>query len=144
MTAVALVAISWGEPNPVGAWTFLILFGCRLSAKLNLFFGVPNFTDSFFPEHLRYLTSYLKTGPASAFFPLSVAAGCAVAGGLAWQVLAANASSFTVVGFSLLFAMAALAMIEHAFMVMPLPDAALWRWALPASEKRPTPLPSDL
>jgi putative photosynthetic complex assembly protein 2 len=144
LTALALVAITWGAPNQVGAWTFLILFACRLSAKLNLFFGVPNFTDSFFPKHLLYLTSYLKKGPVSALFPVCMAAGCALAAALAWRALGPNATAFDVTAFSLLFALTALAVIEHAFMVLPLPDAALWRWALPASEKTPTPLPLDL
>jgi putative photosynthetic complex assembly protein 2 len=144
LTALALVALTWGQTNQVGAWTFLVLFACRLSAKLNLFLGVPNFTDSFFPEHLRYLTSYLKKGPPSALFPVSVIIGCAAAGLMAWRALDPNASAFEVTAFSLTFALTALAMIEHAFMVLPLPDAALWRWALPAAEKTPTPLPLDL
>jgi putative photosynthetic complex assembly protein 2 len=128
----------------VGTWTFLILFACRLSAKLNLFFGTPNFTDSFFPDHLRYLTSYLKKGPMSALFPLSVAAGIALAGMLAWRALSPAAAAFDVTAFSLVFALTALAVIEHAFMVLPLPDAALWRWALPASEKATSPSPLEL
>ncbi len=143
LTALALLALSWGQPNPVGAWTFLILFACRLSAKLNLFLGVPNFTESFLPEHLRHLTGYMKKGPASLFFPVSVAAGCTSAGVLAWGALAPDASAFDVTAFSLMFALVALAMLEHAFMVLPLPDAALWRWALPASEKTTAPLPLD-
>jgi putative photosynthetic complex assembly protein 2 len=144
LTALALLAVSWGRPNMVGAWTFLVLFACRLSAKLNLFLGVPNFTDSFFPKHLRYLTSYLKKGPMSTLFPVSAAAGCAVAAALAWRALDPNATAFDVTAFSLVFALTALAVIEHVFMVLPLPDAALWRWALPASEKTPTPVPLDL
>jgi putative photosynthetic complex assembly protein 2 len=144
VTAAALLVLSWGQPNPVAAWTFLVLFGCRLSAKLNLFLGVPNFTESFFPEHLRHLASYLKRGPMSGFFPPSVAVGCTLAASLAWQAFAPKAAAFDVVAFSLLFALTALAVIEHAFMVLPLPDDALWRWALPASEKTPTPVPLDL
>jgi hypothetical protein len=35
----------------------------------------------------------------------------------------------------LLFALSVLALIEHAFMVLPLPDAALWRWAMRDSRK---------
>jgi len=35
------------------------------------------------------------------------------------------------VGFALLTALAALAAIEHWLMVVPLPDAKLWRWMLP-------------
>ena len=37
----------------------------------------------------------------------------------------------TMVGFSLLTALAVLAAIEHWLMVVPLPDAKLWRWMLP-------------
>jgi putative photosynthetic complex assembly protein 2 len=143
LTAVALGVVSWGQPNPVGALTFLILFACRLSAKLNLFLGVPNFTESFLPEHLRHLTTYMKKGPASALLPVSATIGCTVAGLLACRALAADAPAFDVTAFALMFALLALAMLEHAFMALPLPDAALWRWALPASEKTPTPLPSD-
>jgi putative photosynthetic complex assembly protein 2 len=135
-TAAIVVAASWGQANPVGAWTFLVLLASRLSAKLNLFFGVPNFSEEFFPDRLRYMTSYLRRSPASVLFPLSIAAGAALAGGEAWGALHAGASAFEVTGFSLIFVLTALAMVEHAFMVIPLPDAALWRWALP------TPAPS--
>lgn len=131
-TALAVVAVSWHAPNQIGSWTFLILFVSRLSAKLNLFLGVPNFTDEFFPDHLRYLSSYLRSAPASALFPLSIVAGVVLAGALIGLALDPGADIFKVVGFSLLFALATLAVIEHAFMALPLPDAALWRWALPA------------
>ena len=39
-------------------------------------------------------------------------------------------------GFMLLFALTALAILEHIFMVVPLPDAVLWRWALPAKNNK--------
>jgi putative photosynthetic complex assembly protein 2 len=132
LTAFVIMATSWHAANQIGAWTFLVLFFSRLSAKLNLFFGVPNFTDEFFPEHLRYLSSYLRKSPASALFPLSILAGVALAGGFVRRTLDPGADIFEVTGFSLLFALATLAVIEHAFMALPLPDAALWRWALPA------------
>ena len=35
-------------------------------------------------------------------------------------------------GYALLAAMTALALLEHLFMVLPLPDEKLWRWMLPA------------
>jgi putative photosynthetic complex assembly protein 2 len=134
-TAAALLALTWGQPNQIGAWTFMILLVSRLSAKLNIFLGVPNFTEEFFPDHLRYLTSYLRKSPMNALFPLSVTAGLALATGQAWLALDADATPFQVTGFSLMFALTALAVIEHAFMVLPLPDAALWRWAMPAPTK---------
>jgi putative photosynthetic complex assembly protein 2 len=47
-----------------------------------------------------------------------------------------GASAFAAVGFALMFALTALAIVEHAFMILPLPDTALWRWAMPAAGKR--------
>ena len=29
----------------------------------------------------------------------------------------------------------ALAMIEHLFMLLPIADAALWKWAMPSTQK---------
>jgi len=40
------------------------------------------------------------------------------------------------VGFALLAAITALALLEHWLMVLPLPDAKLWRWMLPAPRTR--------
>ena len=41
----------------------------------------------------------------------------------------------TPAGFALLTALAALATLEHWLMVVPLPDAKLWRWMLPAPRR---------
>ena len=138
VTLVLILAITWGHPNPVGAWTFAILLVGRLSTKLNLFLGVPNFAAEFFPDHLRHLTSYMRKSPASALFPISIAAGSTLAGVEAAQAFRPEASLFDLVGLSLVFVLTALALLEHAFMVLPLHDAALWRWALPASAKTNT------
>ena len=43
----------------------------------------------------------------------------------------------TIVGFALLSALSALALLEHWLMVVPLPDAKLWRWMLPAPKTMP-------
>ena len=96
---------------------------------------VPNFSEEFFPDHLRYLTTYLRKSRMNALFPLSILSGGALAGLEAWLAASRGASAFQATGYSLLFALTALALIEHAFMVLPLPDAALWRWAMPASDK---------
>jgi putative photosynthetic complex assembly protein 2 len=135
LTAAAIAMLTWHAPNPVGGWTFAVLFAARLSAKLNIFLGVPNFTESFFPDHLRYLTSYLRKSPTNALFPLSISAGVALAGVQAWAAFDPLATPFAVTAGSLLFTLTALALLEHAFMVLPLPDAALWRWAMPKSPK---------
>ncbi len=131
VTAAAVAALTWGAPNQVAAATFLVLLVSRLSAKLNLFLGVPNFTEAFFPEHLRYLTTYLRRGPASALFPVSILSGVVMAAVLARRALDPDATVFAITGASLVFTLTALALLEHAFMVLRLPDAALWRWAAP-------------
>jgi putative photosynthetic complex assembly protein 2 len=134
LTAGLLFAVTWRAPNQIGAWTFLILLLSRLSAKLNIFLGVPNFSDVFFPDHLRYLGTYLRKSPISALFPVSLIAGCALAVAEARRALLPGASAFEAVGYSLLFALTALAVIEHVFMVLPVADTALWRWAMPAAK----------
>ena len=135
LTAVAVAALTLPAANPIGGWTFLVLFAARLSAKLNLFLGAPNFSAEFFPAHLRHLTTYLKKGPVSALYPLSILGLAAAAALAAGRVLGAQGSAFEAVGFALVFALTALAVLEHAFMALPLQDTLLWRWALPAAER---------
>jgi putative photosynthetic complex assembly protein 2 len=134
-TAAVLLAVSSGRPNKVAAWTFLVLLVCRLSAKLNLFLGVPHFTDSVLPEQLQHLKSYLAKRPMNPLFPASIVGGGALAACAAWRALAADATPYQASASALIFALTALALIEHAFMVLPLPDAALWTWALPGDER---------
>ena len=135
ITAVAVAALTLGQTNPIGGWTFIVLFAARLSSKLNLFLGAPNFSAEFFPAHLRYLTTYLRKGPVSALYPLSIAGLALAAFAAARPALDASAGSFAATGYALVFALAMLAMLEHAFMALPLRDVALWRWALPTAER---------
>ncbi len=129
-TVLLLLALSWGEPNQTGAATFALLFALRLSAKLNIFIGVPSFGDELLPPHLAYLKSYFGRRAANPLLPVSLAASIGLAGWLAASALAADGGA--AVSASLLFALAALGVLEHLFLVLPLRDAALWRWAAPA------------
>lgn len=127
--AAAVLAVSWGQPNQTGLWTFAVLWTMRQSAKLNLFLGVRNLFEEFLPQRLRYLASYFRSGRPSALFPLSLAAslGCAIA---LWRWVLAAPPDGGAVGLVLVGTLLALAILEHLFMVVPLPSAALWRWAL--------------
>lgn len=133
VTAALMVILTWDAPNQVGTWTFLALWGLRLSAKLNVFLGVPNFTDEFLPSHLDYLRSYFPTRSMNALFPLSITAGTVavvVLLGQAWGGDAAGfAAGFLGAGLTCLAVLIALAVLEHWFLVLPLRDAALWQWA---------------
>ena len=141
LTAVLVVWIAADAPNQTGVWTFLALWLLRLSAKLNIYFGVPNMNVEFLPPHLGYLASHFKTAPMNAFFPASITAATAAA--LLVAEAARGAEPAAAAGLSVLATLIALAVVEHWFLVLPLPDAALWRWALPRRDAPPPPLPPE-
>jgi putative photosynthetic complex assembly protein 2 len=125
---VLIFAITWGQPNQVGAWTFAVLWGMRTSAKLNLFFGVRNLSEEFLPAHLTYMGSYFKRRNMNVFFPVGLLAALAV---LSWMLLELPGSpQAQAVGLILVTTMLAMAILEHFLLVLPLPSTALWRWAL--------------
>ncbi len=132
VSAAIIVAATWGGANQVGTWTFMILWGMRQSAKLNVFLGVRNLNEQFLPRHLRYLGSYLVQKPMNLLFPLSVTVSSVIAGLL---VSAASTSSgFTAVGLTFLATMMILANLEHWFLVLPIPVEKLWNWSLKSHE----------
>ena len=55
-----LFFVSLGEPNLFGFLTFLVLYLARLSAKLNLFLGVPKINIDFLPTRVGHLASHFK------------------------------------------------------------------------------------
>ncbi len=130
-TLALLLLVTWGAPNQTGAATFALLFGLRLSAKLNLFAGVPNFSHELLPAQLRYLTSYFGPSRFGPWLLVSLVATVALAAWLGARAAAAPAGADTAAA-GLLFALAALGALEHFFLALPLRDGALWRWALPA------------
>ena len=130
VAAVAIVWLTWGGANQVGAWTFLMLLGMKLSAKLNVFLGVRNLNEEFLPEHLSFLKSYLAKKPMNLLFPISITISTGIAVIIGQKALSADASSFEAVGYTFLTVLLALAILEHWLLVLPLPAAALWSWSL--------------
>ncbi len=130
-TLLALVALSGAAQNRMAMATFTILFLARICAKLNLYFGVPRINTEFVPTQLAYLTGYMRRGSITLAFPVAITVLTALLAVCAERLWGA-ASDVTATGFALLTALAALALLEHWLMVVPLPDAKLWRWMLPA------------
>lgn len=128
------------QANTVAIWTYGILFFARISAKLNLFFGVPRINLEFIPAPLAHLKSHLRQGPVTLAFPLAITA-LSFAVACLTERLATAGTQAEAVGFALLTTLCVLALIEHWLMVLPLPDARLWRWMLPDPQPRPTPKP---
>ncbi|MEM6482337.1 MAG: putative photosynthetic complex assembly protein PuhE [Pseudomonadota bacterium] len=138
MTLALLWLWGMGAENTVGLWTFTVLYFARISAKLNLYFGVPRFNLEFIPEALRHLPSHFRVSQFNWLFPLSITTlTFATACWLERMIHAAGSGD--AVGFALLAVLTALALLEHWLMVVPLPDAKLWRWMLPAPKQTPTP-----
>ena len=134
LLAAALAVMLWlslGEANIFGFWTFAVLFFARVSAKLNLFFGVSKINTEFLPLPLRHLPSHFRHARMNPVFPVSVTA-LTFAIACWFERLYSVDDPAHAVGFALLASMTALALLEHWFMVLPLPDEKLWRWMMPA------------
>ena len=136
VTAGLIVALTWNAPNQVGNWTFLLLWAMRQSAKLNFFLGVLNLSEEFLPAHLGFLKSFLARKPMNLLFPLSVTAGTVATTLLAQRAMQPGLAESQAAGLAFLITMLALAVLEHWFLVLPLPFARLWSWVL---QLRPPP-----
>ena len=142
---VAMIVAARGAENLFGLMTFGVLFAARISAKLNLYLGVSKINTEFLPGHLTHLESHFRSARMNWLFPLSITVlSTATALWVERTVHASNSADG--VGFALLAALTALALLEHWFLVLPLPDERLWRWMLPEPNKIPkttTPTQAD-
>ncbi len=82
--------MAWGHDNMLGAQAFALLFALRLSAKLNIFLGVPAFVDEMLPPHLAYLRSYFVRAPFNPLLPFSLALTIGAAAWFGSAALAAD------------------------------------------------------
>ena len=128
--AAAVYFVTLDGTNQTGLWTYLVLWIMRQSAKLNVFLGVRNLNESFLPPHLKYLESYFARRPMNALFPWSVTLSTVFAVG-AWQTaIGFHGDAAAVARVAFPATMLALAILEHWFLVVPLPSEALWKWGL--------------
>jgi putative photosynthetic complex assembly protein 2 len=130
LLALAVLAVTWGAPNQTAWWTFVVLWTMRQSAKLNVFLGVRNLNEGFLPPHLKYLQTYFTRKGMNWLFPVSVAVATMVVIPVWRAAFAPGASAFEVASFALIGSLLGLAILEHWFLVLPLPSEALWKWGL--------------
>lgn len=126
---LVLLALLWGAANQVAFHTYLVLWIMRQSAKLNIYMGARNLGESMLPAHLSHLASYFRRGTMNALFPVSVTGGTVAVVVLVQQGL--GATDFAAASATLLAALMALAVIEHWFLMLPLPLDGLWTWGRP-------------
>lgn len=124
LLAATVIAMGLMAPNSIAFWTFAVLFFARISAKLNLFLGVPKINIEFLPSPLAHLPSHFRIAPMNWLFPVSVTALAFATACWLERLYAATGAGATVT-FSLLAALTALALLEHWLMVLPLPDEKL-------------------
>lgn len=132
--AIGIFLATRNEPNKVALWTYLILWSMRLSAKLNLFLGVPNLGEKFLPAHLEYLKGFFRKKPMNFLFPFSVTIATLATMLLISKYLVAG-DAFQSTSYALEISLLALAVLEHWFMMLPLPSERLWIWAFKAKRK---------
>lgn len=132
-TLLSIAALTWQAPNQISLWIFALLFAMRLSAKFNIFLGVPNLTEEFFPVHLEHLKSYLPKRPMNPLMPVSILISFALAIWLWRGMVIPDQGAGAITALAIVFTLTCLGILEHLFMITPLPDAALWRWAVRAT-----------
>ena len=128
---LVLGAASVSAVNPFAFGIFGLLFVARIFAQLNLFFGVPRINTQFLPKPLSHLPSHFRYGRITAMFPVSVSALTVASALLMERAINVENPGLTV-GYTLMTCLCLLALLEHWFMVLPLPDEKLWRWMMPA------------
>ena len=123
-----LIGMQIGQPNHVALCTFALLWCMRVSAKLNLFWGVPLHGADYLPPRLRYLASYFRVARPGTWFFTSVSAAATL---WAWLVWSAHTGAVEVnAGWLLLASLLGLAIVEHMVMVLPWPMQKIWGWAM--------------
>lgn len=143
LTGAALIAgLTHGADNRTALHAYLILWLLRTSAKLNVFLGVRNLSESFLPAHLAHLESYFRRRPMNLLFPFSVLLATTVASVLWRLAIAAEPGSYEAVSLGFLATLLSLAVLEHGFLVMPIPADGLWKWGLASRGSAPPAPPA--
>lgn len=134
---LVLLGVLWDAANQVALHTYAVLWAMRLSAKLNLFLGCRNLGEGMLPPRLAHLASHFRRRRMNALFPLSMLGGGAAA--LLMLMQGVGGDAFSVAAWTLLATLMLLAVIEHAFLMLPVSLDGLWSWGRPQPAP-PSPL----
>lgn len=141
-SGAAILAVTFGGTNLTGLWVFVLLWLMRTSAKLNLHLGVPNPGDTLLPDHLRHLASFFSRRAMNPLFPVSITLATLALAWLTGLAIEAPAESLEATALVLLATLLALGLLEHWLMVLPVPETALWSWALRGRDPHHRPIES--
>ena len=128
---ILLLLLTWRSPNRVGGATYMLLWLMRLSAKLNLFVGVRNTYAHLLPAHIAYLGSYFRQRTTVSKFFVGSTTFAALLTVSLWLLVAYESSLvLSPTGAALVASLMTLAVVEHFFLVLPIPMEQLWSAAL--------------
>jgi putative photosynthetic complex assembly protein 2 len=108
---------------------FAVLAVMHTSARINVVLGVRNLNEHFLPRKLAYLGGLFRQRPWNGLLPFSLLGSVVLT-----VVLVRSASLATgehAAGLVLLATLAAIGLLEHLLLVMPLPGHLLFEWGLP-------------
>jgi len=125
-SGAAVAAVTIGGQNHVGLCAFMTLWIMRLSAKLNIFVGVPNPGERFLPEKIRYLAGHFRTRPVGLFFAVTFTVSSLAFAGIALFGVGEAPSDFEIASVALISTLLGLAVIEHVFLALPWDSGRLW------------------
>lgn len=126
LLAGAAIFAATGARDRFALAVFAILWVMRLSSKLNLFLGVPMLNAELLPAQLGHLKSYFRRRSMNRLFPFSVAGSTVVTAILIHRAISDGASEYSVAAYTLLASLLGLGLLEHLFMLLPVPIAGLW------------------
>src|SRR5450631_4202818 len=82
------------------------------------------------PAAVQFLKTFFARRRVGAFFPISVTLATAVLVIMIQRIAEVAVTPFEVVSLTLVSTLFALGVVEHWFMLMPLPAITLWGWGM--------------
>jgi putative photosynthetic complex assembly protein 2 len=129
LAVISLAAGIWLSANETALLCFTMLWLMHLSARLNVFLGVRNISAEFVPPHMDVLKGFMRRRPMNWLFPFS----CLALLTLLVHILSLPHSFTTTMAATL----AAIGLLEHILLMLPLPIERLWYWSLsPVARQR--------
>jgi putative photosynthetic complex assembly protein 2 len=122
LAVIAVASAIWLCGNETALWCFVMLWLMHLSARLNVFLGVRNISAEFVPPHMEALKGFLRQRAMNALFPFS----CLALLALIFLIARAPLSFAS----AMALALAAIGLLEHVLLMLPLPIEKLWLWSL--------------
>ncbi len=127
LVVIAFAAAIWLTGNETATWCFTMLWLMHLSARLNVFLGVRNVSEEFVPAHMDVLKGFLRRRRMNPLFPFSIFAHL-----LLILLLVRAEDSFAV---TMAITLAAIGLLEHVLLMLPLPIGKLFHWSLSSHHK---------